>query len=119
MFQSHHFLRKYVGKYFSSIQIFYLINLLLAKHLALSVPFQIGESYHFDIFHTERNPCSSELFLEIQGVEFLPLDPDNPPVDYAVSMGEDLHLNGILESIWVADVFSTGPNYQVTITSGT
>ncbi|XP_022091637.1 uncharacterized protein LOC110979841, partial [Acanthaster planci] len=79
---------------------------------------QIGESYHFDIFHTERNPCSSEFFLEIQGMDFLPSDPDNPPVDYAVTVEEDLHLNAILESIWVADAFSTGPNYQVTIASG-
>ncbi|XP_038053256.1 uncharacterized protein LOC119725765 [Patiria miniata] len=79
---------------------------------------EVGVPYHFDIFHTERNPCSSEFFLEIQGVDFLPLDPDNPPVDYVVTVDEDLHLNAILESVWVADAFSTGPNFQVTITSG-
>ncbi|XP_038053348.1 uncharacterized protein LOC119725831 isoform X2 [Patiria miniata] len=89
---------------------------VLAEQVFLEL--EVGVSYHFDIFHTERNPCSSEFFLEIQGMDFLPLDPDNPPVDYAVTVDEDLHLNAILESIWVADVFSTGPNYQVTITSG-
>ena len=79
---------------------------------------QIGESYRFDLFHTERNPCSSELFLEIQGVDFLPIDAENPPFDYVITIDEDLHLSAVIESIWVADVFSTGPNFQVTITSG-
>ncbi|XP_022099461.1 uncharacterized protein LOC110984001 isoform X2 [Acanthaster planci] len=79
---------------------------------------EVGESYHFDLFHTERNPCSSEFFLEVQGIKFLPLNPDNPPVDYAVTVDEDLHLSAILESVWVADAFSAGPNFQVTITSG-
>ncbi len=79
---------------------------------------QSGVSYFFDIFHTERNPCSSELFLEIQGVTFLAIDAENPPVDYTVTISEDLHLNAVIESIWVADVFSTGPNFQVTITNG-
>ncbi|XP_033638385.1 uncharacterized protein LOC117299078, partial [Asterias rubens] len=89
------------------------INLLLT----LLYP-QTGVSYFFDLFHTERNPCSSEFYLELQGVTFLSIEAENPPVDYSVTINEDLHLNAVIESIWVADVFSSGPNFQVTITKG-
>ncbi|XP_033105232.1 uncharacterized protein LOC117107633 [Anneissia japonica] len=78
----------------------------------------VGGSYRFDLFLTEREPCISKFYFEVQGVSFLDLEVDVPPADYAVTISEDLYVNGIVETIWVADAFSTGPDYNVTIVSG-
>ena len=78
----------------------------------------VGDPYRLDIFYTEREPCSSEFFLETQGATYLSLDSDNPPPDYAVRITEGYHLNGIVETIWVADAFSVGPSYNVSIVDG-
>ncbi|XP_071850679.1 uncharacterized protein [Apostichopus japonicus] len=81
--------------------------------------FYLGDSYRFDVFHTEREPCSSEFLFEIQGTEFISSnDPETPPVDYSVHISEGLHIHGVIETVWIADAFSTGPTYNVTITSG-
>ncbi|XP_071956895.1 uncharacterized protein [Antedon mediterranea] len=78
----------------------------------------VGGTYRFDMFLTEREPCISKFYFEMQGVSFLDLEVDEPPADYAITIDEDLYVDGIIETIWVADAFSTGPNYNVTIVSG-
>ncbi|XP_071956897.1 uncharacterized protein [Antedon mediterranea] len=78
----------------------------------------VGVTYRFDMFLTEREPCISKFYFEMQGVSFLDLKVDEPPADYAITIDEDLYVDGIIETIWVADAFSTGPNYNVTIVSG-
>ena len=86
---------------------------------------QVGDTFHFDVFHVERYPCSSTFFLETQMLSFY---QDNstganstdvlPPTDYFVYVFEDFHLNGILAELELTDVYSTGPNYDLTITEG-
>ena len=80
----------------------------------------MGDSYRFDIFHTERNPCSSELFFEVSGVQFtgIDTDADSPPIDYTFHVSEDMHVGGVLNSFIISDAFSVGPIYEVTILSG-
>ncbi|KAJ8049747.1 Thrombospondin-4 [Holothuria leucospilota] len=80
--------------------------------------FYLGDSYRFDVFHTEREPCSSEYLFEIQGTEFVSENSDTPPVDYSVHISEGLNIDGVIETVWVADAFSTGPSFNVTIISG-
>lgn len=43
---------------------------------------------------------------------------DAPPIDYLINTPEDLHLNGILETVPLTDPFSVGPSYTVDILSG-
>ncbi len=74
-----------------------------------------GDPYRFDIYYTEREPCSSEFFLQIQGTSFMSL---SEAPDYAARVSEGFHVNGIVETIWVADAFSTGPTYNVSIVTG-
>ena len=80
--------------------------------------FYNGDPYRLDIFYTEREPCSSEFFLQVQGATMLSLDSENPPPDYTARVTEGYHLDGIVETITVADAFSVGPMYNVSIIDG-
>ncbi|KAK3095292.1 hypothetical protein FSP39_012895, partial [Pinctada imbricata] len=84
----------------------------------VTVDFEIGERYHFTIFHTERLPCASSLYIETENMQFI-VDPlEEPPRDYIVSIAEDFHINGIVREITLTDIFSVGPTYGLTIMRG-
>lgn len=47
------------------------------------------------------------------------MDPaEEPPRDYIVTATEDLHQNGIVAEVVLADIFSVGPPFTVTILRG-
>ena len=71
----------------------------------------------FEIFHTERRTCTSELLIELDGVYLTTNDNVSKAFDYNLMVDEDLHINGIVGSFNVWDVFALGP-FIVTILSG-
>ena len=66
------------------------------------------------MFHVERRLCRSQLYLETKDIVF----SQDPPIDHIVSVSEDLHVGGLVIEIPLADDFSTGPNFAVTIVKG-
>ncbi|XP_038060094.1 uncharacterized protein LOC119731137 [Patiria miniata] len=78
----------------------------------IDVNLKIGDLYRLDIFHTERNPCSSAFFLQVGGVRF---DNDCRPIDYTFYAAEDLRVGDVIGSFAVSDALSTGYVHQVTI----
>ena len=46
-----------------------------------------------------------------------PLTQD-PPMDHFVSVSEDLHVDGLVAEMPLTDVFSIGPNFDVSIMKG-
>ena len=78
--------------------------------------YQVGDTYKFDLFHTERQMCASDFFLELQAFDFLA--DGEQFIDYSVHIDEGLDVHGIVETLTVADAFSTGPNYNISIKSG-
>ncbi|XP_070566935.1 uncharacterized protein [Ptychodera flava] len=83
----------------------------------VNLELETGNVYHFDLFHVEREGCSSAIYIETQGVEFVDTDVE-PPLDYLSKPDEDLHIDAILETLTLTDAFSTGPSYNVTILEG-
>ena len=77
---------------------------------------QVGDTYKFDLFHTERQMCASDFFLEMRAFDFL--GDDEQFIDYSVHINEGLDVHGIVETLTVADAFSTGPNYNISIIRG-
>ena len=71
----------------------------------------------FEIFHTERRTCTSELLIQLVDVYLTTNDNVSKHFDYNLMVDEDLHLNGIVGSFNVWDVFAPGP-FIVTIVSG-
>ena len=71
----------------------------------------------FEIFHTERRTCTSELLIQLDGIYLTTNDYVSKPFDYNLMVDEDLHINGIVGSFNVWDVFAPGP-FIVTIVSG-
>ena len=71
----------------------------------------------FEIFHTERRTCTSELLIQLVDVYLTTNDNVSKHFDYNLMVDEDLHLNGIVGSFNVWDVFAAGP-FIVTIVSG-
>ena len=67
----------------------------------------------------EHKLCRSQLFIETKNIVFYQ-DPvtQDPPTDHFVNVSEDLHVDGLVVEIPLADVFSTGPNFAVTIMKG-
>ena len=81
-------------------------------------PFQIGDTFHVDVFHTERKPCTSQFFLETTELVFVQNDTtEDPPMDYFLYVEEDFHVDGILAELMVKDVYSVG-DYAVVIIRG-
>ncbi|XP_072182297.1 uncharacterized protein [Diadema setosum] len=83
---------------------------------ALSLNLEVGTTYRLDIFHTERQMCASDIFLELRNFDVL--EEGERFIDYSVEISEGLPVNGIVETITVADPFSVGPFYNVSIISG-
>ncbi|XP_072046269.1 uncharacterized protein [Amphiura filiformis] len=77
--------------------------------------FYLGDPYALTYSTRNREPCSSEFFFQIQGTAFMSL---SLAPDYTARISEGFHLDGIVETIWVADAFSTGPTYNVSIIDG-
>ena len=81
---------------------------------------KVGEVYKFDIFHAETRTCTSWYLLETVGAAFV--DPNDPearlPANYIAEADEDLNIDGVIESLTVADPFSIGPEYNLTIYKG-
>lgn len=71
----------------------------------------------FEIFHTERRTCTSELLIQLDDVYLTTNDNVSKHFDYNLMVDEDLHINGIVGSFNVWDVFVPGP-FIVTIVSG-
>jgi hypothetical protein len=71
----------------------------------------------FEIFHTERRTCTSKLLIQLDDVYLTINDNATQPFDYNLMVDEDLHINGIVGSFNVWDVFVPGP-FIVTIVSG-
>lgn len=97
--------------------------LLLPQLLNMSAPSeitQVGDSYHFDLFHVENALCRSALFIHTDGIQFVQdTSTEDPAMDYFVTVDEDLHVNGILAELNLVDVWSVGPVYDMTILRGT
>ncbi|VDI75919.1 thrombospondin 2/3/4/5 [Mytilus galloprovincialis] len=76
----------------------------------------VGETYPFEIFHAERHPCTSELFIQFENVDL----PENGslPFNYHLTPREDLHVNGIVGIFNIWDIFATGSSFQVELISG-
>ncbi|XP_052067581.1 uncharacterized protein LOC127706896 isoform X1 [Mytilus californianus] len=72
---------------------------------------EVAETYQFEIFHAERQTCTSELFIQFENVDL----PENGslPFDYHLTPREDLHVNGIVGIFNIWDIFATGPSFQV------
>jgi hypothetical protein len=71
------------------------------------------------VFHVERLKCKSKLFVETVDVEFYQgKEGEEPPIDYFHYVYEDIMAGHIVAEIQLADVFSSGPPYDVHILSG-
>uniref|UniRef100_K1P9Z2 Thrombospondin-4 n=1 Tax=Magallana gigas TaxID=29159 RepID=K1P9Z2_MAGGI len=82
------------------------------------VELEVGERYHFSIFHVERLHCASSLYIQTENFQFIVDPAEEPPRDYIVTATEDLHQNGIVAEVVLADIFSVGPPFTVTILRG-
>ena len=71
----------------------------------------------FENFHTERHTCTSELLVQLDDVYLTTNDNVSKHFDYNLMVDEDLHINGIVGSFNVWDVFAPGP-FIVAIVSG-
>ncbi|XP_019635900.1 PREDICTED: uncharacterized protein LOC109478676 [Branchiostoma belcheri] len=105
-----------------------------ASNDTVALDLTVGETYHFVLFVAEREQCVSSLFLEISGTTFSSqvigssadggsrrrrsADVSGYPLDYEVTVREDLHVNGTVQTVVVTDIFSTGPFYNVSILKG-
>ncbi|CAH1786413.1 unnamed protein product [Owenia fusiformis] len=78
---------------------------------------EVGETFHFDMFHVERYWCKSKIFIETVGMVFVQNATEQPPLDYSMTVGEDFHINGIIGTVNLIDHFSFGP-YTLDITRG-
>ncbi|OWF49028.1 Thrombospondin-4 [Mizuhopecten yessoensis] len=78
----------------------------------------VGERYHMSIFHAERITCSSGLYIQTENIQFLTDPLKEFPPDYVINPLEDFHVNGTLQELYLADIFSVGPPFNVTIIQG-
>ncbi|XP_030849758.1 thrombospondin-1 [Strongylocentrotus purpuratus] len=60
--------------------------------------------------------CASDFFLELKS--FNVIGEEERIIDDSVHINEGLDVDGIVQTLSVADYFSTGPNYNVSIISG-
>lgn len=66
----------------------------------------------------ERLHCASSLYIQTENFQFIVDPAEEPPSDYIVTATEDLHQNGIVAEVVLADIFSVGPPFTVTILRG-
>lgn len=66
----------------------------------------------------ERLHCASSLYIQTENFQFIVDPAEEPPSDYIVTAKEDLHQNGIVAEVVLADIFSVGPPFTVTILRG-
>lgn len=66
----------------------------------------------------ERLHCASSLYIQTENFQFIVDPAEEPPRDYIVTATEDLHQNGIVAEVVLADIFSVGPPFTVTILRG-
>lgn len=66
----------------------------------------------------ERLHCASSLYIQTENLQFIVDPAEEPPRDYIVTATEDLHQNGIVAEVVLADIFSVGPTFTVTILRG-
>lgn len=62
--------------------------------------------------------CASSLYIQTENFQFIVDPAEEPPRDYIVTATEDLHQNGIVAEVVLADIFSVGPPFTVTILRG-
>ena len=58
------------------------------------------------------------FYLEIEDLQLIQSDSDQPATDYFETPDEDLGVDGIVATIDLTDYFSVGPTYTVEIVSG-
>lgn len=85
---------------------------------SVQVQLEVEERYHFTIFHVERKGCGSQMLIDATNFDFILDSLEEPPRDYIVYIDEDFHVDGIIETIFLADSFSAGPPFQVNILRG-
>ncbi|KAL5007409.1 hypothetical protein ScPMuIL_016215 [Solemya velum] len=93
---------------------------------AFNLELEKNQVYHFDLFHTERHLCKSQLLIQTENTKLIDLKTSanqnsnnrSIPVDYSIKVFEDFHVDGILEVIHLADVFSIGPTFDVKLEAG-
>lgn len=66
----------------------------------------------------ERLHCASSLYIQTENFQFIVDPAEEPPRDYIITATEDLHQNGIVAEVVLADIFSVGPPFTVTILRG-
>lgn len=66
----------------------------------------------------ERLHCASSLYIQTENFQFIVDPAEEPPRDYIVTATEDLHQNGIVAEVVLADILSVGPPFTVTILRG-
>ncbi|WAR01796.1 TOLL6-like protein [Mya arenaria] len=77
----------------------------------------IGEIYHFDFFHAEAYPCTSELLFMAENANFVNDPVISAPMDYEFSVSEFASVNTFVGSVDIGDLFEVGP-YNTTIHFG-
>ncbi|XP_061171608.1 uncharacterized protein LOC133181081 [Saccostrea echinata] len=82
------------------------------------VELEVGERYHFSIFHVERLSCASSLYIQTEDFQFIVDPAEEPPRDYIVTVAEDFHQNGIVAEVVLADIFSVGPPFTINVLRG-
>ncbi|XP_060579535.1 uncharacterized protein LOC132736424, partial [Ruditapes philippinarum] len=83
----------------------------------ISLPLEIGVTYHMDIFHAETRRCNSELLFEVEDTTFSLDKTVDLPIDYSVSWNEDAQIGEILAEVNLIDDFSTG-SYSISLYKG-
>ncbi|XP_069131706.1 uncharacterized protein [Argopecten irradians] len=78
----------------------------------------VGEKYRISIFHAERLTCSSNLYIQTENINFITDPLVDMPSDYVITPPEDFHVNGTLKHLYLADIFSSGPPFNVTVIRG-
>ena len=71
------------------------------------------------MFHVEREPCLSQIFIETKDLAFYQnITVEDPAMDYLLYVYEDFHVNGILEELELTDHFTTGPPFVLDLLKG-
>ncbi|KAJ8299288.1 hypothetical protein KUTeg_023348 [Tegillarca granosa] len=84
---------------------------------AVNLELELGGRFHFSLFHTERLPCSSSLYIETTNFQFITSPIAEQPRDYVTFIDENYHIDGVVQELVLADIFSAGPPFQVTLLS--
>ena len=58
------------------------------------------------------------MHIDATNFDFILSALEEPPRDYIVYIDEDFYVDGIIETIFLADTFSAGPPFDVNILQG-